>query len=222
MRMICMLAVLMVSVCPAQTAPPSPAEIDALDAAYRADLRGMEDLNAHSPIQPRVAERPVAGSVSVTQLRHQPNRKAHAAVVRGAKASQSGDHRRAAEWFEKAIEHDPEFANAYDRLGVEYAQLGRYADAEASLQRSLILDDGSWSAHFDLAVVLYRTGDFAGAERSVRRALDLSRSNAQVHQLLGLLLCRNLGTRAEGLEHLKYAARSSPQAAEILTAFQSR
>jgi tetratricopeptide (TPR) repeat protein len=222
------LAILIVSVCAAQTNSPSPSDIAAADAALKADLRGTEDAEAspqldgaivsrHPPIQiqpPKSpTDRPSARSVSVAQLRHKPPRNAQKAVGRGARFSKAGDHRRAAEEFERAIAEDTEFANGYDRLGVEYAQLGRYGEAEAELRRSLALDPASWAGHYDLGVVLYRLGDFPAAERSVRRALELSKANAQVHLLLGLLLWRRVETRG---------ARSVPEAKELLTNLQEK
>jgi tetratricopeptide (TPR) repeat protein len=229
--------ILVVSVCAAQTHSPTPTEIDALEAALRADMRGTEDAEASRqprglrdagklpleilPPQSR-ADRPSTGSVSVGQLRHKPPKNAQKSVTRGARFSEGGDHRRAAEEFEKAIADDPQFANAYDRLGVEYAQLGRHGEAEAQLRRSLALDPASWRGHYDLGVILYQTGDLPGAEKSLQRALELSKANAQVHLLLGVLLWRRVDARADALQHLQYAARSIPQAQELLTSLQEK
>ena len=216
-----LLGILICSVCAAQDQAPTAAEINALAAGLAtdwrgtADLRGIEDAAKPGLISPQTLK-PTGGTVSVAQLRHKPNKNAQKSVTRGAKLSEAGAHRRAAEEFERAVTADPEFANAYDRLGVEYAQLGRYKDADVTLRRSLALDPTSWTSHYDLGVILYQTGDLPGAERSVRRALELSRANVQVHTLLGLLLWRQVETRAEALEHLQYAARSSSEAKERL------
>jgi tetratricopeptide (TPR) repeat protein len=220
MRKTYAMGILMVSVCVAQTQPPTPKEIEAMEAALRADLRETEDLAARNPIQPRASDQPSAGSISVAQLRHKPPKDAQKSMVRGATYSQAGDHRRAAEEFERAVAADPEFANAHDRLGVEYARLGRYEEAEAELQRALAVDPASWIGHYDLGVILYQTGDLSGAERSVRRALELSKSNVEVSILLGLLLWRNMETRGQALEYLQYAARTSPQAKDLLASLK--
>jgi len=219
-----LLGILMVSALGAQTQPPTAAEIEAIVAAYRATLRGAEEATGPIPILPPGPQvnRPPAGPVSVAQLRHKPPKNAQKSVERGAKFSQAGDHQRAAEEFEKAIAYDPQFANAHDRLGAEYAQLGRYGEAEAELQRSLALDSASWASHYDLGVLLYQTGDLPGAERSVRRALELSKTNVQVRILLGLLLWRSVETRAEALEHLQYAARTSSEAKELLASLEGK
>jgi tetratricopeptide (TPR) repeat protein len=219
MRKICFLGTLMVSMCGAQQDAPNPGKVGAFDAPDWPSLRGTEDLIVLSP--PPV-NRPPAGSVSVTQLRHKPPKNAQKSVVRGARFSQAGDHRRAAEEFERAVTADPEFANAHGRLGVEYAALGRYAGAKAELLRSLTLDPASWAGHYDLAVVLYRMGDLPGTERSLRRALELSKANVRVHIELGLLLWPRVETRAEALEHLQYAARSNSEARELLASLTGK
>jgi Flp pilus assembly protein TadD len=215
MRKVRLLGILLWSVCVAQDQTATPAEIGALTAALTTDLRGSQDTKPDT-VSPQMLRRSAAGTVSVAQLRYKPKKNAQKSVTRGAKLSEAGDHRRAAEEFERAVTNDPEFANAYDRLGVEYAQLGRYKEADVTVRRSLALDPTAWTSHYDLGVILYQTGDLAGAERSVRRALELSKANTQVHTLLGLLLWRQVQTRAEALEHLQYAARSSPQAKELL------
>lgn len=214
----------------AQTRTPNLEEID---AALRTDLRGdpAAPQNPKSlpsgpvPIQIEPphshSDRPSGASISANQLRHKAPKRARQAVARGARFAQAGDHARAAAQFEQAIEWDPAYANAHDRLGAEYAQLGRYAESEAELRRSITLDRAAWAAQYDLAVTLYRTGDLAGAESSVRRALELSSANPQVHLLLGLLLCRSEETRAEGVQHLKYAARRIPEAEELLGNLES-
>jgi tetratricopeptide (TPR) repeat protein len=215
MRKIRLVGILVCSVCAAQDQAPTPAEINALTAALITGFRGIEDTKP-DPVSPPALTRLVGGAVSVAQLRHKPKKNVQKSVTRGARFSAAGDHRRAAEEFERAATADPEFANAYDRLGVEYAQLGRYTEAKAELQRSLTLDPTSWTSHYDLGVILSQTGDLPGAERSVRRALEFSSANVQAHTLLGLLLWHQVETRAEALEHLRYAARTSPKAKELL------
>jgi Tfp pilus assembly protein PilF len=147
-------------------------------------------------------------SASVEQLRHKAPKKAQKAFERGIKFERSGDHRRAADEYEKAIMGDQRLADAHNQLGIEYAQLGRLSAADTELRRSLTLDPGSWSAHYNLALVLFQERDFVGPEKSARQALDLSRTNAQVHLFLGLVLVNKMETAADGIQHLRYAART--------------
>ena len=222
MRKICLLGVLMGSVCAAQSQAPTGREIEAMVSALNADLRGAENMEPPGPASPRTLPRAAEDPVSVTQLRQRPLKNAQKSVARGLKFSAAGDHRQAAEEFQKAVAADPQFAIAFDRLGVEYAQLGRYSDAEANLRRAQSLDPANWVSYYDLGVLLYQTGDLPEAERSLRQALELSRANVKVHTLLGVLLWRSVETRAEALEHLKFAARSSAEAKELLASLEGK
>lgn len=219
MRATCLVGILMVSLCGAQTQPATWREAG---AALMADLRGPDDPSQPVPVPPHAPERPFAGVVLVAQLRHKPKRNAQKLVLRAAKFSKAGNHQRAVEELEKAVAADPAWSEAFDGLGVEFARLGRYGEAEAEFQRSLILDPESWAGHYGLGVILYQTGDLVGAERSARRALELSKSNAQVHLLLGLLLWHREETRVEALEHLQYAARSNSEAKELLARLEGK
>ncbi len=223
MRTIGILGVLMVSTLVGQNQQPPAVELfHKLEAGYVATLRGTEETITAVPSQPqgREASPAPAGAVSVAQLRHKPSRSVRRAVDRAAGFSQAGDHRRAAEELEKAVASDPAFADAHYRLGVEYLRSMRYAEAGAELQRSLALDPYPWQGYYALGVVMYLTGDLSGAERSGRRALELSKTNVQVHLLLGLLLWSHEESKAEALEHFKYAARGSSEAKDFLVGLE--
>lgn len=177
---------------------------DRVEASSRA-TRSAAPLN--SPVR--------LGSVSVAQLRHKIPREARRLFERAYRISKKGDHAGAAVELEQAIGRDPEFAEAYTNLGVEYGQLGRLDAAAAMLRRSLDLDPNSSMGHYNLAVALFRVGDLAGAEQSARHAVEQSPENAWAHLLLGGLLWRKEGIRGDGLRHIEFAARSLPEAKEL-------
>ena len=134
----------------------------------------------------------------------------------------SGKHGEAAVQFEAAVRSDPNFASAYNNLGIQYARLGRPAEGQAALERAVALDPDTWQASYNLGAVSYLLGDFSAAERSARRAVELSRDNALPHLLLGSLLCLHRETRAEGVRHVQYAARTIPAAQKLLDKMQRR
>jgi tetratricopeptide (TPR) repeat protein len=178
-------------------------------------LLSAEKGKPHEPLSP-------VASVSAERLRHKPPKAARKAFERGSYFVKSGDHQKAVAECEKAIQHDPEFADAHSLLGVEYAAVGRYGEAEAELRRTLTLDPGFWNAHYNLALVLLQRGDSVGAEKSARQALDLSRSNPRAHLLLGLLLLSRTETEADGMQHLRQAARTMPIAEQVLEELQTK
>ena len=227
------LALLLSGVCSAQYEPldprqPNPREMvcgeaeespEAAACSSTVDAHAAAKLPIH--IEPPRA-RATPSHVTMTDLRHKPKKGVLRAIAQGTKLFDAGSHGQAAVEFEKAVAADPEYALAHDWLGVEYRILGRLNEAREEFERSIALDPDSWSGHYDFAVLLSQTGDLAGAERSVRRALALSSSNPLVHLALGLLLWQGVETRAEAMQHLQIAARTLPQAQELLSNLQER
>jgi Flp pilus assembly protein TadD len=220
-------------ICWAQIPPQTPQQVE---AAIEANLKGPGEL----PLSPEEGERfpfrtipidiqppgsvllrPTGESISVARLQHRIPKEARQSFERAKKLSKAGDHERAARELEAAILRDPEFAGAHNQLGVEYGQLGRFREAEAAFQHSLELDPNFWGAHLNLGVVLFRVGDLSGAEKSTRRALQHSAEDAKVHLFLGYLLCQREGTKAEGLRHVQYAARTLKEAQRFLRSLQT-
>jgi len=193
---------------------------DELAAELARDLHGWSE-RLETPAQVTHLERPTGVSVSVAKLRHKIPRDAQKLFKRAEKYSKNRDHARAAAELEAAIRRDPEFADAYNNLGAEYGHLGRLEEAHAALRRSLELDSHSSVAHYNMGVILFRMGDISAAERSAKRALEESAGNAWAHYLLGCLLSASEATRADGLRHAQYAARSLPQARELVRSLRA-
>ena len=105
---------------------------------------------------------------------------------------------RALDYFEQAIDWDPDYAAAYASLGEAYVLLGvtnglapadAYPKAETAALRALELDAGLALAHTALAVVkLFHHWDLAGAVRDIDRALELDPDDAVTHWNIGMLL----------------------------------
>ena len=105
---------------------------------------------------------------------------------------------KAKDYFEQAIQKDPDYAPAYASLADTQCLLCSYhllspeesiPDARRAASRSLELDETLAEAHEALAHVriLYEW-NWVDAEREYRRALELNRSFATAHQRLALLL----------------------------------
>ena len=131
------------------------------------------------------------------------------------KLARAGEHGKAAAALETVVGRDPEFLRAEIQLGIEYAFLQRWDDAETVLRRSLQMEPTSASAHYILALILYCKGDLPGAEQSTRRALLFASQNPLPHMFLGELLLRRAETHAEGITELEFAARTKPDARRL-------
>jgi len=175
-----------------------------------------------SPRRLPAQESASAGTVSAKRLQHRAPKAAREAYEKAAKLARKKDVLKAAKELERAIGLDPGFAEAHDDLGVAYACLGRYPEAELELRRTIELIPEESLPRSNLAWVLLAMGRRAEAEANVRRAIQLSPDSASAHLLLGRLLMETQDTLAEGLRHLEYAARTIPEAKQIAKALNGK
>ena len=103
--------------------------------------------------------------------------------------------------YARALELDPELADAYVNLGCLAHEAGRAGDAVALYRQALERSPGDPVIHFDLALALEDTGDPATAARHYERAVALDPGFADAHYNLGEL-CQQLGRPRDALRHL--------------------
>jgi tetratricopeptide (TPR) repeat protein len=209
----------------------SPSEVQ---AALMADLRGDEDKppksevprrNPHllpaidgslaNGLPPREKIPNAGAAVSVTHLKHKVPNAAAKALNRAQVFRGRQDHEMAAREMERALELDPENSDVRVDLGVEYAVLMRFREAETQFSRSIAIDP-SYSGYYNLSLVLFQIGELTEAENSVRHALALDPSKAMAHLLLAHLLMTVPEKHEEFRLHLRYAAQTIPEASEML------
>lgn len=98
----------------------------------------------------------------------------------------------AIEYFQRAIEIDPNYALAYAGLADCYIRLNEYGvpmaqesvpRAKAAVLKALEIDDALAEAHATLAFIKFRHDwDFAGAEQEFKRSLQLDANYSEAHQ----------------------------------------
>jgi len=97
---------------------------------------------------------------------------------------------RAIEYFQRAIEKDPKYAQAYSGLSDSYtvqvfwgsvAPKPALERSKVAAQKALALNSSLAEAHASLANVKLYSWDFRGAEQEFRRALELNPSYANAH-----------------------------------------
>ena len=129
-------------------------------------------------------------------------------------------HQRAIQYYERAIERDSSYADAYAGISDTYLtawqmNVGDLPEAEAytrarrAADRALELDDKSADAHVAFAAALQAEKNWPGAEREHRRALELNPNHATAHSWLSLLLA-GLGRHREALEESRRAYELDP------------
>ena len=125
---------------------------------------------------------------------------------------------KAKEYFQQAIEKDPNYALAYVGLAQYYGVLPEYTytpakdvdtKAKAAVARALAIDDTLAEAHAVLGAVHDGDWEWAAAEREFQRALELNPNNARTHVLYAGHL-KFLGRMKEAFEHLRRAIDLDP------------
>lgn len=118
--------------------------------------------------------------------------------------------------FEKAIDEyvEAQLANA-DRpeahlnIGLLYAQIERFGEAETEYQTAIKLQPSFVPAYVNLSDLYRMQGKDDEGERLLREALKLSPQNAEVYHALGLLLVRKK-QMAEAIDALEKSAKLKP------------
>ncbi len=105
----------------------------------------------------------------------------------GGIAQQRGDDTAAVALFERCTARKPDFAPAFNDLGVSLHRLGRYKAGLDALDRAVRLDSGNLTAHRNRGLVLAGLGRNAEALRAFRRALALAPNSAEIWTHLGAI-----------------------------------
>ncbi len=126
----------------------------------------------------------------------------------------------ALEYFERAIQKDPNYAIAYAGMADAYIAIERnmgaanpmnaWPRAKDAAARALELDPMLSEAHSAMASIRAREYAWADAERGFRRAIDLNPNNALAHLELGARVLVVQGRFDEGLQAVGLAIALDP------------
>ena len=189
-----------------------------------------EDFNEVFAVQDRVSGK-VIGSLAaklsgqeqrLLAKRYTENTAAYESYLKGRfyfSKFTPADHRRAIEYFNQAIQTDPDYALAYTGLADTYAASATsswivpsegYIRAKAATLKALQLDDNLAEAHTTLgAVSMFYDFDWATAEREYKRALELNPNHQTAYELYGYLLIAT-SRFDEGIEMTKRGVKVDP------------
>jgi TolB-like protein/DNA-binding winged helix-turn-helix (wHTH) protein/tetratricopeptide (TPR) repeat protein len=124
------------------------------------------------------------------------------------------ESKKAREYFQQAIDADPNFAAAYDglaeaHLGLLWPSTQDVEIATKAAERAVALEPNSSDAHVTLGEVEFGPWNWAGAEEELRRAIALNPNNARAHEYLGWLL-DDTGRLDEGWREYQIAQELDP------------
>ena len=131
--------------------------------------------------------------------------------------------RKARDYFQQAIDRDPDYASAYAGLADAYNRLSGWNAfalrdgfplAKIAAQKALELDESHADAPTQLSVVkLLYDWDWAGAESEFKRAIEISPGNPETRYMYGLYLWA-MARFDESLTELKLAQELDPVSLE--------
>jgi protein O-GlcNAc transferase len=124
--------------------------------------------------------------------------------------------RDACEALERAVALDPNYADAYNELGLARAEAESLEAAEAAFRKALSLQADYREAHNNLGLLLHRLGRDEEAALSLRRALEIEPRSPEVLRNLGLVL-RAQRRPEEAVEAYRAALSLSPEDPAVLT-----
>ena len=122
------------------------------------------------------------------------------------------------DYFNQAIEKDPNYARAYAGLAGYYYVLSDYTPvsayevapkARAAAQKALAIDDSLAEAHAVLAGSYQNLWEWDSAEQEFRHAIELDPNSGSTHQWYGLFLSYN-ARNEEALVQFKRAVEIDP------------
>jgi TolB-like protein/Tfp pilus assembly protein PilF len=125
----------------------------------------------------------------------------------------------ASDYFNKAVELDPQYASAWVGLADAILLLSNYgylpqvealARAETSLAKALAIDDKLGAAYASMGLLRVQQGDNAGAESAFKRAIELDSNIPQPYHWYGDLLVSATGQPEAAIPLLERARALDP------------
>ena len=140
------------------------------------------------------------------------SKKAEKEYERARKAAVQSDYKAMVRHLKKAIELEPQFAEAMNDLGTHYHRAQRYEEAIELFRSAARVDPDAFTPHLNLGGSLLEAGRPIEALEANGRALELDSDDSLAHAQMGIALF-TLGHSQTALFHLNEAKRIDPGSA---------
>ena len=117
--------------------------------------------------------------------------------------------------LEAILAAHPDYADAYNSLGVAYSRLGRHGEARAAFEHVLQLDPTSATAYENLGVDQLGAGNLAAAAADLARAIAIDPRLARAHNALAAVYLRQR-READAIAEWRLALEIEPKLYDAL------
>lgn len=123
---------------------------------------------------------------------------------KGDQAYSQGDFSKAVDWYEKVVEVDPNFAPAYNALGLAHREINTELSEVAWLFKTATDIDPAFASAFDnLGKTYYGMGEHDRAEQSSLKALELSPKMTSAKLTLGWIYLLGKSSPKQAAKYFK-------------------
>lgn len=130
------------------------------------------------------------------------NREALEYYFKGIDESKSTNEQKAIEYFKKAVKFDPEFAFAWDNLGICYRKLGDFDKAIDAYNKSLEIDPKGITPLQNIAIAYMFKKDFEKAISAYQKLSEIEKDNPEVYYGIGNIYANYMGDYEKGLSNM--------------------
>jgi len=113
-----------------------------------------------------------------------------------------GNYVKAIKFYKKAIKLDPNFAFAWDNMGLLYRKLEKYDKAIEAYENSLKIDPNGKTPLQNIAVVYVYTKEFDKAIKAYERLAKIDKNNPEVFYGIGFVSYRHKNDYEKGLQNM--------------------
>lgn len=138
---------------------------------------------------------------------------------KGQDEAKKKNNQKAVDYFKKAVEIDPQFAFAWDNLGVNYRRLNQLDKALESYKKSLEIDPNGTFPLQNIAVVYIYKKEYQNAVNAYEKLAEKDKTNPEIYYGLGNVYAIYLQDYEKGLDNLckaytLYIEQKSPYRAD--------
>jgi S1-C subfamily serine protease/Flp pilus assembly protein TadD len=179
---------------------------------------GGQNLNFAIPGHRIIALTPGPGKPLTEYYSPPRQEKAKKAYAQGKRLFEAKDYRKALEAFREAVKEDPQYASAYNYLGLTYKKLGLYDEAAQAYVKAIQLKPQNYIFLFNLGMLMYAANSPDNAVTAFKKAIEIKPEDADCHYMLGKTYVQQ-GNLQESMRQYHILRKLDPKLAKDLYRF---